>query len=53
MQKGFSRMYLMKKDAAGVPERIEDLLALTDTALAKIMENQFLQLLCTDRSNGG
>ena len=35
MQKGFSRMYLMKKDAAGLPERIEDLLALTDTALAK------------------
>ncbi|MDP3393117.1 excinuclease ABC subunit UvrA [Sediminibacterium sp.] len=35
MQKGFSRMYLMKKDAAGVPERIEDMLALTDAALAK------------------
>lgn len=35
MQKGFSRMYLMKKDAAGVPERIEDLLELTDAALTK------------------
>jgi excinuclease ABC subunit A len=35
MQKGFSRMYLMKKDAAGVPERIEDMLALTDAALTK------------------
>jgi len=35
MQKGFSRMYLMKKGAAGVPERIEDLLALTDAALSK------------------
>jgi excinuclease ABC subunit A len=35
MQKGFSRMYLLNKDAAGVPERIEDMLALTDAALAK------------------
>lgn len=35
MQKGFSRVFLMKKNAAGVPERIEDLLALTDAALVK------------------
>lgn len=35
MQKGFSRVFLMKKEVAGVPERIEDLLALTDAALAK------------------
>jgi excinuclease ABC subunit A len=45
MQKGFSRMYLMKKDAAGVPERIEDMLALTDAALAKIMENQIRPII--------
>jgi len=35
MQKGFSRVFLMKKNAAGLPERIEDLLALTDAALVK------------------
>lgn len=35
MQKGFSRVFLMKKEVAGVPERIEDMLALTDAALAK------------------
>ena len=35
MQKGFSRVFLMKKNAAGVPERMEDLLALTDAALVK------------------
>jgi len=50
MQKGFSRMYLLKKDAAGVPERIEDLLALTDAALAKTWKaNQLNYYVLIDR----
>lgn len=35
MQKGFSRMFLMKQGEAGTPERIEDILAMADTALTK------------------
>lgn len=35
MQKGFSRMFLMKKGEAGIPERIEEMLELSDAALAK------------------
>lgn len=50
MQKGFSRMYLMKKGAAGVPERIEDMLALTDAALAKAWKtNQANYYVLIDR----
>jgi excinuclease ABC subunit A len=50
MQKGFSRMYLMKKEVAGVPERIEDLLALTDAALAKTWKaNQSNYYVLIDR----
>lgn len=50
MQKGFSRMYLMQKGAAGVPERIEDLLALTDAALSKTWKaNQSNYYVLIDR----
>jgi excinuclease ABC subunit A len=35
MQKGFSRMFKMKKGEAGTPERIEDMLELSDADLAK------------------
>lgn len=50
MQKGFSRMYLMNKGAAGVPERIEDMLALTDAALAKAWKtNQANYYVLIDR----
>ncbi len=50
MQKGFSRMYMMQKGAAGVPERIEDLLALTDAALSKTWKaNQSNYYVLIDR----
>ncbi|WP_439505489.1 excinuclease ABC subunit UvrA [Sediminibacterium sp.] len=35
MQKGFSRMFLMKQGESGLPERIEDILSMSDSALAK------------------
>ncbi len=40
MQKGFSRMYLMTAGKQGSLERIEDMLLLTDAALAKQFKNQ-------------